>query len=178
VSIPTDPKLTRLKSALQHVDGRLRVRVGGLLFDDEASLSGLVLVEHEGIWSDEPFWTPPGGGVEFGEALDEALRREVEEEIGLDVEVGPLRYVLDFVRMPLHAVSFYFEVHVVGGLPPALSLGRDPELGDDQLIRAVRLVPFEELAALNVYPEGLAERLVADAREGFSGGTQYLGTLR
>ena len=178
MSTPTDPKLTRLKTALKAFDGRVRVRVGGLLFDDAASPSGLVLVEHGGIWSEEPFWTPPGGGVDFGEALDEALRREVQEEIGLEVEVGPLRYVLDFVRMPLHAVSFYFEVGAQGSLPPALRPGCDPELGDDQLIRAVRLVPFKELPTLNVYPQGLAERLTADARDGFPGSTQYLGTLR
>ena len=58
---------------------------------------------------DQPFWTPPGGGVEFGEPLESALRREVAEETGVDVEVGPLRYVVDFVRPPLHAVSFYFS---------------------------------------------------------------------
>ncbi|NNF59666.1 MAG: NUDIX domain-containing protein [Rhodothermaceae bacterium] len=179
MSTPTDPKLLRLQRAIRAFDGRLRVRVGGLLFDDEViSSSGLVLVEHEGLWSEEPFWTPPGGGVEFGEALDEALRREVLEEVGLNVEVGPLRYVLDFVRMPLHAISFYFEVQAPAGLPPTLHPGYDPEHGDDQLIRDVRLVPFEQLPTLNLYPGGLAARLVEDTREGFPNGTQYLGTLR
>src|SRR5690606_32629743 len=115
---------------------------------------------------------------DYGEPLETALRREVEEETGLDVEVGPLRYVLDFVRPPLHAVSFYFEGRVPGGLPEAVEVGTDPELGDGQLIRAVRFVPFEELAELDVYPEGLADRLPADARAGFPEGTRYLGTLR
>ena len=35
-------------------------------------------------------WTLPGGGVEFSESLDEALVREVREETGYVVEVGPL----------------------------------------------------------------------------------------
>ena len=178
MSTPTDPKLHRLKRALAGFEGRVRVRVGALVFDAEASPSAVVLVEHAGIWSDAPFWTPPGGGVDFGEPLEAALRREVREETGLAVEVGSLRYVLDFVRMPLHAVSFYFQGRVPGGLPEQLEAGLDPEHGDDQLIRSVRLVPFEELTALNVYPEGLAARLPAEARAGFPEGTHYLGTLR
>ena len=160
--------------------GRVRVRVGALVFDDEAAPSAVLLVEHAGIHADEngekpPFWTPPGGGVDFGESLAEALRREVEEETGLGVKVGPLRYALDFVRPPLHAVSFYFSATVERG---TLGTGSDPELGDDQLIRSVRFVPFADLAGLSLYPEGFAKRLPADARAGFPGGTQYLGTLR
>ena len=104
-----------------------------------------------------------------------ALRREVEEEAGLTARVGPLRYTLDFVRPPLHAVSFYFSATVENG---TLATGADPELGDDQLIRSVRFVPFADLAGLNLYPEGFADRLPADARAGFPHGTQYWGTLR
>ncbi len=160
--------------------GRVRVRVGALVFDDDAAPSSVLLVEHAGIHADDagekpPFWTPPGGGVDFGEALAEALRREVEEEAALRICVGPLRYVLDFVRPPLHAVSFYFSATVEGG---TLGTGSDPELGDDQLIRSVRFVPFADLAGLNLYPEGFAARLPAAALAGFPSGTQYLGTLR
>ena len=177
MSIPTDPKFIKLKKTLQHLEGKIRVRVGGLLFDDLDHPNAVVLVEHAGIWSDEPFWTPPGGGVGFGESLEESLVREVKEEAGLNVEVGPLRYVLDFIRMPLHAVSFYFECRALDGLD-TLSTGSDPELGDSQLIRTVRLVSFEELIAMNVYPEGMGEWLQNDAPNGFAEGVRYMGALR
>jgi 8-oxo-dGTP diphosphatase len=40
-------------------------------------------------------WTLPGGGVDHGEAPQDAVRREVHEETGLDVEVGRLLGVHD-----------------------------------------------------------------------------------
>jgi 8-oxo-dGTP diphosphatase len=152
---------------------RIRVRVGALIFDEPRDPRAVLLVEHFGIHGPESFWTPPGGGIEFGESLADGLRREVREETGLHTTVGPLRYVLDFIRPPLHAVSFYFEAQSEAGRPRT---GSDPELGE-QLIRSVRFVPFEELDRLNVYPEGLAERLPGDARDGFAAGMHYLGTL-
>lgn len=157
--------------------GHVRVRVGALLFDDPDAPTAVLLAEHRGIWEDRPFWTPPGGGVEFGESLAEAVRREVREETGLDAEVGPVRYVLDFVRPPLHAVSFYLACHAPG-LADA-RLGSDPELAaDDQLLRDLNMTPFDALGAITLYPEPFVGRLADDARAGFPDGTVYLGTYR
>lgn len=168
------PKRTMRPEVEAAYGGRLRVRVGALLFDDEAAPSSVLLVRHAGMHGDDPFWTPPGGGVDFGEALGEAVSREAREEVGLDVEVGALRYVLDFVRPPLHAVSFYFAARATGG---TLRAGTDPELSE-QLIEQVAYVPFEALGGLRLFPEGLADRLAADAHAGFPEGAMYLGTKR
>lgn len=167
-------------SALDQFGGHVRVRVGALLVDDDRQPGAILLAEHAGLWDDDPFWTPPGGGVDVGEGLAEALHREVKEETGLDVEVGPLRYVLDFVRPPLHAVSFYFSAALCAGSTiDDLGLGGDPELAHNrQLLRSVRFVSFDTLGSLRVYPEPFQSRLAGDVRAGFPDGALYLGTFR
>jgi ADP-ribose pyrophosphatase YjhB (NUDIX family) len=62
-----------------------RLAVVGLIA--RVGLAGWLLVEA----ADHPGrWAPPGGRLEVGETLVEALRREMREEVGLDVHtLGP-----------------------------------------------------------------------------------------
>ena len=60
--------------------------VSGVLFDDEER----VLLVRRGRPPAKGKWSLPGGVVQLGEELEEALKREILEECGLTVEVGPL----------------------------------------------------------------------------------------
>jgi mutator protein MutT len=42
-------------------------------------------------------WEFPGGSVEFGERLADALKREIREEYGMQIEVGALLDVVDHI---------------------------------------------------------------------------------
>jgi 8-oxo-dGTP diphosphatase len=66
------------------------VGVGGVIVD--AGKVVLVRRKYEPL---KGHWSLPGGKVEIGETLEAALAREMLEETGLEVEVGPVIEVFD-----------------------------------------------------------------------------------
>jgi 8-oxo-dGTP diphosphatase len=55
-------------------------------------------------------WSLPGGRVELGESLLEAVRREIKEETGLEVDVGPLLEAFDRVHRVGDRVRYHFVI--------------------------------------------------------------------
>ena len=117
-------KNSSLDSLLQTYSGQVRVRVGGLLLRDGA----LLLAAHRGLLpKGAPFWSPPGGGWQFGESIQAALVREFQEETGVAIRVGRFLHLHEFSngKLQLQALELFFEVLADEAALP--QLGHDPE---------------------------------------------------
>ncbi len=108
----TGPGLLGVPPAARLVDARPRhiVAVAGSVRD----AAGRILLVRTG-WRG---WEPPGGQVEQGEDLLTAVQREIHEESGCTVHVGPLIGVYCNVGVP-YIVQFLFDCTYLGGDPTA-----------------------------------------------------------
>jgi ADP-ribose pyrophosphatase YjhB (NUDIX family) len=86
-------------------------------------------------------WSIPGGRLQRGEYLTDAVRREVKEETGLDVEVGDLLGLFEVVGDPHYVILDY-----LASAPD----GSEPSADDD--VSEVRWVPLDEIANLECTP--------------------------
>ncbi len=84
-----------------------RIGVFALIFNHEHQ----ILLGHR---RDIDWWNLPGGGMEVGETVDEALCREVREETGLEVKVEQLVGV--YSKPQKQEVVLTFLCQVIGGI--------------------------------------------------------------
>lgn len=87
------------------------VAVGGILTGPD----GRLLVVRRGNPPGQGLWTVPGGRIEPGERMRDAVVREVREETGLEVEVEGIVGVFELVRPDLHLISIDHRVRRVAG---------------------------------------------------------------
>ena len=147
--------------------GEPRIRVSALLRWNE----GVLLCRHEKPGKE--YWLLPGGGVNAGESLVDALHRELAEELGIEDEPsleGPVA-IVDSIS-PVRGYAAKHVVHIIfaGDLG-----GRSLEAvtSRDAAVRGHRLFGVEELDDVVLHPP--IQRFVQRWRPGDP--PVYLGAL-
>jgi 8-oxo-dGTP diphosphatase len=100
----------------RHYPDQPIVGVGGVVFREDT-----VLLVRRGKEPAKGEWSLPGGAVEVGETLEEALRRELREETGIEVDILGLSAVLERLfpdtegKISYHYVLLDFLCRYVSG---------------------------------------------------------------
>jgi len=115
--------------------------VGGIIFNGNR-----VLLARRNQEPGKGQWSLPGGMVELGETLEQALVREIREETGIDIRIRGLARLLDRIihddgqRVQYHYVIVDYWAEMVSGEPRAAS-----DVSD------LRFVPLGEVQSMEVH---------------------------
>ena len=117
----------------------VRVRVSGILLDQDK----ILLIAHKK--NNDVYWLLPGGGVDYGESLLEALEREFIEELNILINVGELVLVSDSIDPSgnRHIVNICFLCSHKKG---------EFLLGDDERLHDYRFFDKGELGGVKIFP--------------------------
>ena len=119
--------------------GKVRIRVAGILISGD----GVLLIAHKK--NDDVYWLLPGGGVDYGETLKEALEREFTEELNINVTVDDLAFISDSIDPSgnRHVVNICFICRYEGG---------DYLLGQEHRLHDFSFFNKDELAHIKIFP--------------------------
>ena len=88
-------------------------------------------------------WEFPGGKIEEAESHQEALKREIKEELNLSIEPGPLEEVFEDQTQELSIEVFLYQTHEAGGRISCLEC-EDYGFFDLSQIAGLKLAPVDK----------------------------------
>jgi len=120
---------------------RTNKRVSAIIIKDSQ-----VLLIHR-FKEGKEYWVLPGGGVEEGESIGKALKREIKEETSLDLISS--KY-LGFDKQK-DSMDYFFSCTLSKGEP--LLAGPEEENSSEENVYLLEWFPLSDIPSLELYPQ-------------------------
>lgn len=117
----------------------IRIRVAAVIIENDR----ILMVTHKK--KKNLYWLLPGGGVEYGESLDHALKRELKEELGISIEVNEPVIICDSIDPSgrRHILNICFDCKRISD---------DINLGKDKRLFNYDFLSVAEIRKARIYP--------------------------
>ena len=93
------------------MEDRRRIEVVAAVIHD----GGRILATQRGYGEFKDKWEFPGGKMEAGESREEALRREIREELDTEINIGKLLCTVEYDYLAFHLTMHCYLCSVVSG---------------------------------------------------------------
>ena len=115
------------------------VRVAAIIIENNE----LLMICHKK--HNKEYYLLPGGRVEYMESLDIALKRELKEELNIDINVKDIAIVSDSINEmgDRHIINICFMCDYISG---------DYKIGDDDVLFKYKFMNCSELESLEIHP--------------------------
>ncbi len=113
--------------------------VAAIIFDEQ----GRIFATQRGYGDRKDWWEFPGGKMEAGETLQQALKREIHEELDAEIEVGELLRTIDYDYPLFHLTMHCFKCKLTNSHITLLEHEAAKWLAPDEL-QSVKWLPADE----------------------------------
>lgn len=134
----------------------MQKRVRGILVDN-----GIITLLKRAKKS-ETYYVFPGGGVEEGESVKQALKRELKEELGIDANIKSLLIKKRFDRGKTEQIEHFYICEISGG---KLGSGTGPEYQHGNRYDGTHEViqfSINKIKDINLLPEEVKELVLRE----------------
>ncbi len=137
---------------------KVRVGVVTLKVNDDGALEMLMARQNN-----RDFWVLPGGTLEVNETLETCAVREIKEESGLDVTLGKLLHVADFLKPSEGGVKHTIDVVFAAKATDNKAI---PVMETTENLNELRYITLDEAQKLDVQPAKIWQRVLANWQSG------------
>lgn len=147
---------------------RLPFRAAAIVIKDHQ-----LLVMHR-INKGKEYWVIPGGGVEEGETIEQAVVRELSEETSLTIKINRLLYHRRVTDNSQLTDEYYYLSDYVSGEPKLNASTELEEMQAGEQVYEPVWLDFDQLQSKLLYPDELKQALLSDLKSGFSDSVREL----